>query len=202
MSKGATILLAVIWIGAIALGTRAIVEYSLMAGNPVIPTPRQSPDAAPDRGRLVLAIHPHCPCTRASISELARLVSRAGDSIEAHALVYRPEQMDDAWAHTGAWDELLRMPGVQVRVDPGGREAAALGITVSGGVVLFDGAGKPVFGGGITSSRGHEGPSVGQESILSWIRGRTVKHASAPVFGCSISSGRDAIPSVTGRAEQ
>jgi hypothetical protein len=36
---------------------------------------RIKPDA--DRATLVMLAHPHCPCTRASIGELARLMTQA-----------------------------------------------------------------------------------------------------------------------------
>src|SRR5437016_4114966 len=38
----------------------------------------------PGRATVVMMAHPHCPCTRASIAELAVLMSRLQDRADAH----------------------------------------------------------------------------------------------------------------------
>jgi hypothetical protein len=132
---------------------------------------------------LVLFAHPGCACTRATISELARLMARFHDRLDAQVL-FRGEEPE--LARTDLWSSAARIPGVMVTADPSGVEARRFGVETSGAAVLYDAAGKLAFQGGITSARGHEGDSFGQRRIAALLTGSTPDRADAPVFGCAL----------------
>jgi hypothetical protein len=140
----------------------------------------------PTRPTVIMLAHPHCPCTRASVSELARLLARLDNGVRAHVLFVRPDGVDDDWEDTDLWRSAARIPGVTISVDASGAEAHRFGIETSGHVLLYDPTGKLLFRGGITSARGHEGDSFGQRRIVSLLATRNADRSDAPVFGCAL----------------
>ncbi|MGH9361550.1 MAG: RedB protein, partial [Thermoanaerobaculia bacterium] len=140
----------------------------------------------PGRSTLLMFAHPHCPCTRASVAELARLMPRLGDRLTAYVLVVQPPGTDDEWAATGLGERAAGIPGVTTLADRGGAEAARFGATTSGITLLYDADGRLLFSGGLTSARGHEGPSFGQRRIAALLTTGAADRQHAPVFGCSL----------------
>jgi hypothetical protein len=140
----------------------------------------------PGRTNLVLAAHPHCPCTRASIGELARLMAQADGRLVAHVLLVRPDGQSEGWVDTDIAASAAAIPGVDVRRDDGGREAARFGALTSGHVVAYDGNGRRQFAGGITSARGHAGENAGSAAVLAVVESGEVEYPDTPVFGCPL----------------
>jgi hypothetical protein len=130
--------------------------------------------------------HPHCPCTRASIGELAVLMTHCQNQIKACVVFFQPKGSSQDWPHTDLWRSAAAIPGVTVRPDEDGIEAKCFQATTSGHVVLYDAQGKLVFSGGITSSRGHAGDNAGRSEIMQWLRYETAAGSETPVFGCSL----------------
>ena len=141
-----------------------------------------------DRATLLLFAHPHCACTRASLSELAGLMARYGDRLDAWVLFAAPEGTGEDFSRTDLWSSAARIPGVQVLRDDRALEAERFGIATSGTVALYDARGKLLFHGGITPARGHEGDSFGRERIVSLLTTGKSDRADAPVFGCALSN--------------
>ncbi len=135
---------------------------------------------------LLMFVHPRCPCTRASVGELARIVARHPDDVDVHVVVIRPEGLPVGWEQ----GELLRdagaIPGVNIEVDPLGVEALRFHATTSGHTLLYDANGDLLFSGGITAARGHAGDSAGEEAILRWLEHTGDAARTAPVFGCGL----------------
>lgn len=143
-----------------------------------------------DRPLLVMAVHPRCPCSDASLGELGDLLARARGACDALLLEYRPEEGGAGW---GTEDPPAReLGGVRVKVlaDPDGRLAASLGAVTSGHVVLADAQGRLRFQGGLTPSRGHRGRTPGQDAILEMIAGGSPTLVASRVFGCSLETCR------------
>lgn len=137
--------------------------------------------------KLVVALHPGCPCSRATVTELSKILAATRGTIDVDVLVWRPEagaSPDDRWIR----GELAGVPGVTLVDDLDGAEAKRFGAEVSGHVTLFDPAGQRRFVGGITSTRGHEGDNDGEETIIELVRGEVSPDARAatPVFGCAL----------------
>jgi hypothetical protein len=135
---------------------------------------------------LAMFVHPHCPCSRASVSELDRLLARSGQTLAAQVFFLLPKGMDESWCKGSLWRQAAAIPGVKVTLDLEGREATLFGAATSGHCVLYDPQGRLLFQGGLTPARGHEGDSVGVEAVLTLLK-KTAHHvAIAPVFGCAL----------------
>lgn len=175
------------WIAAIGMGFVALERHRTEpgdSGNPSSRWPaRSSIPLDPKRANLVLAAHPHCPCTRATIAELARLLARCQGEVSAHVLFLEPNGSHE---RADLWDEAEAIPGVRVHADPSGAEAARFGAVTSGHALLFDAGGDLRYSGGITGSRGHEGDNAGREAVISLATRGSSARSRMPVFGCPL----------------
>lgn len=177
------------WLAAVLGGFAWLQDYKSTPGARVGAPGRWPSQATIPReaGRptLVLFAHPHCPCTRASVSELARLVARFPE-VSTRVAFVRPAEMPSGWADTDLWRTVAGIPGAAVLEDVDGREAARFGAATSGFTALYSAEGRLLFSGGITASRGHEGQSFGQKRIASLLTTGTADRNDAPVFGCAL----------------
>jgi len=114
-------------------------------------------------------------------------MARFHDRLDARVLFAASPGEEAELARTDLWSSAARIPGVTVASDPSGVEARRFGAETSGAAVLYDATGALAFQGGITSARGHEGDSFGQERIAAVLTGGTPDRASAPVFGCGLN---------------
>lgn len=197
MSRWLLIPVGVVWSAAVAFGWARVLDYTFRPGDAGTPSrswPADPPSphrVAALRGdgrcaRLVMVAHPHCPCTRASIAELAHVLARARGSVVATVLFYRPRQASQGWERTDLWRSAAAIPGVTVLADPDGREARRLGVVTSGHVLVYDRTGKRLFTGGITGSRGHAGHNVGRDSVIQLLTRGVAARRHSFVYGCSI----------------
>lgn len=181
---------AVLWLGAAAGGAVCIFAYASR------PAPRSEvaqiwPEQLglarhADGFSLVIAVHPRCPCTRASVSELNKLMLAWNGRVQTIALVAKPFELPDLWSESDVTARLREIPHLQVVRDLGGQKARAFGATSSGHTLLYDRSGRLVFDGGLTAFRGHEGPSVGTAMLKELVAGGSVASAHSKVFGCSL----------------
>jgi hypothetical protein len=132
-------------------------------------------------------VHPKCPCSRASVAELGRLVARVKRPFAASVVFVKPGGSDGDWSGSGLRESIAAIPGVAIVTDEDGAEAARFGAETSGACVLYDARGRLEFTGGITSMRGHEGDSFGQERMVALLNGETADRGSSPVYGCGLS---------------
>lgn len=135
---------------------------------------------------IVLFAHPCCPCTRASLRELAELASRAGPEVTIRVVFPRPEGVPEGWEQTDLWHQAAAIPGARVSCDPTGAEARSAGTWTSGQVIIYDPSGRVAFYGGLTRGRGQSGESPVREEILELLAGRKTAFQRAPVFGCEL----------------
>jgi len=166
-------------------------NYAAAAGpasEPPSDWPATSALPHPDAGHatLIFALHPRCPCSRATVGELAAIMTHAGDRLRAYALVILPAGMPEGWERTDLWDSAERIPGVKVLVDPEGREAALFGTLTSGSVALFDVNGRLIFSGGITAARGHAGDNAGRAAVIALAQGEKPQVSRTDVYGCPL----------------
>ncbi len=183
-------LLISLWLIAIGAGFAAVWRYQ-NTGLPADAARHQWPaksslnlDTRHDT--LVMFAHPQCPCTRASIEELNRLLAQVHDQVTAQVLFYQPSTLPQNWSQTDLWRNAAAIPGVTVKADVDGHQAGLFGVQTSGSVLLFDPQGRLLFSGGITAGRGHDGDNAGESTILSLCAGRPADTRQTPVFGCSL----------------
>ncbi|HEV7281783.1 MAG TPA: hypothetical protein VGN57_16395 [Pirellulaceae bacterium] len=163
---------------------------------PVATAPEKWPqdsglERATDRPTLLFFVHPRCPCTKASIRQLESLVG--GDELTLRqrprliAVATLPANASEEWRSTTIMQDIARLPNAFVTWDVGGIEASRFGAAASGTVLLYDSDGARLFDGGITASRGHEGPSAGCDRLAAALRheDRSCPHPT-PVFGCRL----------------
>lgn len=180
----------VIWGIAVLFGMYGMVRYQM---TPAVASaaPAQWPagvsfSRGEGRPTLVMTLHPQCPCSRASLHELAQIMARSAGRLDAHILFVQPANAPADWLDGALWQQAKTIPGVTISVDKDGRDAAALGASTSGQVMVYDAAGVIRFSGGITDGRGHEGDNAGMQSILDLIRFGKSSLATTPVYGCSL----------------
>ncbi len=138
------------------------------------------------RPTLIMFAHPRCPCTRASLGELEKLVARRPDGATCWVVYFEPTDADREWQTTDFPAAASVIPGVHVIRDVDGREARRFGAQTSGQTLLYDSGGTLRFSGGMTFARGHAGDNDGRASIESLLANGASEVSQTPVFGCPI----------------
>jgi len=185
--------LPAVWLGLVAVSMAALVRDQMTPGAAGQSPSRQWPAAAQlrrDAGRLTLVmfLHPQCPCSRATLNELAVVMSRAGGDLDARVLMVLPRSAPDGFAQSDLMRQAAAIPGVRVGIDKDAHDARAFGAATSGDVSVFSSAGDLVFKGGITDGRGHEGDNAGLDAVLDIVFGRKPLIDRSPVFGCPLEN--------------
>ena len=189
--------LCAIWVGTVSAGSAILLTYDSRPGE----IPRQlvgwpSGSSLVRHAKLptlVMFVHPHCPCTRASISELERLHSDCHGLAEFQVVAYQPASTGEDWRDSPIMRTLIRTDDVGVKWDRDGLETQRFGVATSGHVLLFDRFGRLQFTGGITNSRGHEGSNAGREFMTRFLRfgsrEQSVQTSAfrTSVYGCQIN---------------
>jgi hypothetical protein len=157
-------------------GLAAVTGPSWPAGSTV---PRQSGEWS-----LVMLVHPHCSCSRASVQELQAVLEKS-PSVQPYVLVYRPGDFKAGWENGAVLDAASRLRRTKVIIDENGREAKRFGGFTSGQTLLYDRQGRLRYAGGITSLRGHSGINSGRVDVIK-IASSGEGSGSHPVFGCAI----------------
>jgi hypothetical protein len=177
--------LVAIWAAVAATGMGMLAAYANSAGK-MSPAPAFI-DGGEDSAaayRLSMFLHPRCPCSKASVNELARIMARCSEQLDATVYFVRPESQPEDWERGALWNLASSIPGVAVETDIGGRVAEQFHANTSGEVVVYDRQGKLRFHGGITSARGHAGDNVGESAVIDIASGGTTDVERSPVFGC------------------
>lgn len=174
-----------IWAGAVFLGILALARYSNTAGAQPRFAESLVDGSAPFR--LVMFVHPQCPCSRASVEELSRLMAACGGKIRGEVYVFHPDVEADEWSDTWIRQHAALIPDVDVITDRNAAVARSYSASTSGQVMLYDAAGDLLFSGGITAGRGHEGDNPGRSAIVELVSGAAAEELiEAPVFGCPL----------------
>lgn len=191
---------SVLFVGIVSWLSLAILGLWLLWGYETTPgiaaeSPRQWPaesriKLATDHQTLVMLAHPHCPCTRASLGELASIMAHSGGRVRAYVLFIKPEGFSDGWELTDLWQTASDIPGVRTILDGDGREARLFHAATSGETILYDPQGRLLFSGGITGSRGHFGDNAGQAAVIALVNDETTDHSDTAVFGCPLFNPR------------
>jgi hypothetical protein len=176
------------WVLAVAIGALAGLKYAGTPGRLAAP-PDEWPANVLTRSSsakqtLLIFLHPECPCSHATVEELARLMAMRG-GLEALVIFFDPSGVPE-WRRSDLHDSARRIPGVQVIQDRDGFIGQHFGARTSGQVLLYDSRGLLLFNGGITATRGHIGPNDGFDAIVAVVHGEVPTVRKTPVFGCAL----------------
>ena len=88
----------IVWVSVVFVGMGIIYDYENAPSNPSS-SPIEWPAGShikriPGQATLVMAVHPQCPCTRASLGELALLMASCQGKVSAHVIVLKPSSRD------------------------------------------------------------------------------------------------------------
>ena len=133
---------------------------------------------------LLMFAHPKCPCTRASVGELERLMRDCAGQVQASIIFLQPPGQDDDWHRTDLWQRASSISGADVVCDDNGDECERFSARTSGLVLVYSTDGQLVFRGGITASRGHEGDNAGRQAITALLRTGQAGIDDTKVYGC------------------
>lgn len=187
----AALILVGVSIAAVVGVGRALWAYETTPGDPG-DTAARWPSAAPlvlahDAPTLVVMIHPRCPCTDASLAELAEvLAEHPGPRVHVVVRVYRPEDRVSALV-----ERARALPNASVVFDEG-ELGATFGPLTSGHVLLYAADGALIFSGGITLARGELGDNPGRRALEAAIAD-AAGPGVAPVFGCPLAGDTDTV---------
>jgi hypothetical protein len=182
------------WMLIVLSGFLLLSAYAAQPGDSGTP-PARWPRASGvpfDRSRpnLVIFLHPECPCSRASVTELAYVLERFGNQVSAHAIVVLPKNSREGRGNRGILDNLASVPTLRTWIDQQAIETERFRVATSGHVLIFDSRGRLTYSGGITAARGHVGQSFGRDAVLAQIAGRGDTTPDSPVFGCRLATRR------------
>jgi hypothetical protein len=183
-----------LWVPAVAFGVNVLWKYSTTPGRPAAPPLEWPKHLSIERGEgratLIMFVHPQCPCSSASLGELAIIMAHAGGRLEADVFFYLPPGEASSWARTDLWSSARAIPGVRVFEDREAAMAQSFGAFTSGQTLLYDPRGHLLFKGGITAFRGHLGDNNGTSAILALLQRDTPPQSTlpvvTPVLGCSL----------------
>jgi hypothetical protein len=167
---------ALLWAGLVTYGFGLWNAYELRPGEIPDPTVVSVSSRSPTGSwRVMMFVHPHCPCSQASVQELRRVLQELArvapeESVQASILIVRPPEAPTGWEHGEILREVQRWNEVSVTVDQGGETARQWAVATSGHVIVLDPQGRVRFRGGITSGRGRQGNSLGSQRIVQMIR--------------------------------
>lgn len=180
------------WLLAAIAGLAVLWDYENAPGMAAEAPPRW-PDtttlaAMGPEHRLVIVAHPKCPCTRATMRELERVMAENDGRLVTDVLFTTPPGENAAFHETDLFRLASRIPNVRVHRDDAGVETQRFGAVTSGQALLYGPDGELLFAGGITPGRGHEGSNAGRDAIYALVRDQDDKSATrnVRVFGCSL----------------
>lgn len=135
------------------------------------------------KATLIMFAHPYCPCTRASMQELSKLVMRLRKPVKLYVVFFKGTSFKEQ-------GDLIKsaasIPGAQVVIDKDGLESKRFNATVSGQTLVYDPQGQILYNGGITVSRGSVGENAGSDKVVAVVNGKDDKFAKGLAYGCSL----------------
>jgi len=188
---------SLLWLAAVFYGFQSLLQYGAQPGPVTSPQSHWPQKSAlhpnTQAYTLVMFLHPQCPCSNATVSELALLLARCRN-VKAKVLFIRPKEFPPNWEKSALWTRVSNIPGAEALVDVEGRERDLFAAETSGQCALYDKDGILRFNGGITGSRGHEGDNRGLAQIEAIAEDKigAANAITGPTFGCPLQN-RDSL---------
>lgn len=185
-------LAVLLWLGVTVAGIFYLAKYANTPADSgtIYPASFPAESSIPhndEHPTLIFFSHPKCPCTRASLHELNRLMTDVDGRLKAYVVFTKPIGTDENWAQTDLRTIAENIPNVRVLIDEDERETDFFNARTSGLILLYDRRGNLRYDGGITASRGHEGDNTGRAALANIITHDYDETSKMPVFGCPLS---------------
>ncbi len=196
-------LLSLAWLMATTVGLMLLADYDSKPGHPARP-PQKWPNGVSlarnsSKPTLLMFLHPRCPCSQASLNELARLAHGARDQLNVSVVFARPSEVATEWSQSELWKNAVANRDLHVAIDENNLLIEQFGAKTSGQVLVYDHDGVLRFDGGITPGRGHSGDSSGHSIVRAIAAGQAVGTPECcATFGCSLSA--NSMPDDSGRS--
>src|ERR1043165_3797805 len=124
------------WIAALGAGTWSMLQYEMTPGEAAGVEKSWPIDSAVQLDRslptLVTFIHPRCPCSRATLEELALIMTHSEGKVALTVVFLKPTQFSAGWEQTDLWNTATSIPGAMVVSDEAGAETARFRASISG----------------------------------------------------------------------
>ncbi|WP_286766000.1 MULTISPECIES: RedB [Rhodopirellula] len=177
------------------IGMTQLVSYSSQPGKVGQSVPEllpcslsgEEPFRGADQTTVLIFYHPHCPCTRATIRCMERMIASFASQPNIVAYAFIPSGEVDSWIESETTDKLRSFGNVSIVADHDAKASRQFDVATSGHVLVYNDA-RLSFSGGITPSRGHEGSCDSGAAFLNSINGESNQRVKWPVFGCAIVS--------------
>ncbi len=187
------------WI-ALAIGGMGLkMKYGLTPGAVAADAPaqltgelRNRVQAADGRSVMFVFLHPHCPCSRATIKQIERVKATAPETGGAeslpsvHLVFVIPPGVEAGWERGGNLARVEKLDGATVHFDRAGKLARSFSARTSGQVLLYDRSGGLRFAGGITPARGQAGDLRHARALGEMLRRESSDVVESPVYGCPL----------------
>ncbi|CAD73292.1 MAG TPA: RedB [Rhodopirellula baltica] len=175
------------------VGMTQLVSYSSQPGDVgqsvpmLLPHSLSSVQSFEDANQTTVLVfyHPHCPCTRATIRCMERMIASFTSQPTIIAYAFVPSGETDHWIESETTDKLRSFGNVSIVADHNAKACRQFDVATSGHVLVYNDS-KLSFSGGITPSRGHEGNCDSGVAFLHSVNGESEDRREWPVFGCAI----------------
>lgn len=179
-----------LWLGGIVAGLGAMLRFEMTPGNTLTGPLNWPVESAlkldADRPTLLVFLHPFCPCSRATLSEIQALSEQCDSRFTLRIVMVTAETLDTRSESESLWHSATGIPNADVVWDEACTEAKRFRATTSGETFLYGVDGGLKFQGGVTVSRGHVGESPGRELLNSLIQNGGAEASQTPVYGCPL----------------
>ncbi|MBW7927116.1 MAG: hypothetical protein H3C58_03300 [Fimbriimonadaceae bacterium] len=141
-------------------------------------------EADPGRWTLIMIVHPDCPCTKASLRNLAAILDATRLPVRAEIVGAMPPGYEGPKKNLAMARGIVKSELVIMDAD---RALQTYGARTSGHLFVYDPDQDLVYSGGLTPARGAEDAM----SSMRWFKALVHQGAiasSAPTFGCSLRS--------------
>ena len=182
------IIITLIWLALFATAYYVLLKYDFKTTDNKLKTMTQATQLkiSEQKPTLIAFLHAKCPCSKASIHEINRLLASHSKELKTIFVFGKEEGLNLDWVkESDLYKEAQQMP-VEIIIDTNNQEAKAFKAQTSGKVFLISPQRKILFQGGVTASRGHEGDNLGINAIQDILNGKEAKVDFQPSFGCLI----------------
>src|ERR1700722_14905472 len=113
----------------------SLTRHQFTPGRSALPGAMRSASIDGSSPVLLTFLHPQCPCSRATLSELGLALEQANRPADVPIYFYKPRRESGSWVQGDLWNVAHRIDVARIMVDEDGRAANQWGARTSGEVL-------------------------------------------------------------------